>query len=489
MTQWPDLREELAMQAQGLARIAGVDEAGRGAWAGPVVAAAVVLPLNRPDLIQALGGVRDSKQCTPRQRDELFDRIQKVALAVGVGSVPAGRIDQIGILPATRLAMAQAVSRLKVAPDALLIDALRLPDLSLPQRPLIKGDARSLSIAAASIVAKVTRDRTMVSLDARYGDYDLARHKGYGTRRHQQALALLGPSPIHRLSYAPLKKLTGETDEPVRVLTYNIHHWRGSDDRVDVARVAQVVARARADVVGLNEVFHPLTTEGQTFELLSGMAARLGMSFAFGPTNTHSDWGYVAGPYGNGLLSRYPVRNVQTILLPETEGHYRRAVLRAELAVGQETWAVYVTHLNHLSESVRDREAAALLDIAARFDDELHVIMGDFNALSPADYAGRSEELARLQAEACGQEDAKGEMELLPLRAVPRILAAGYADAWTAAAAGSDGATWPASSPQVRVDYLFVPPALRERLATCRVPDGEPASVASDHRPVLAEFR
>lgn len=207
----PDLQEERALQAQGFVRVAGVDEAGRGAWAGPVVAAAVVLPLERPDLIRALDGVRDSKQCTPRQRDELFDRIRKVALAVGVGSAPAGRIDEIGIVPATRQAMIQAVSRLEIAPDALLIDALRLSELSLPQRPLIKGDVRSLSIAAASIVAKVTRDRTMVSLDAQHSGYGLARHKGYGTRQHQQALASLGPSSIHRLSYAPLRKLAGET--------------------------------------------------------------------------------------------------------------------------------------------------------------------------------------------------------------------------------------------------------------------------------------
>ena len=221
MSQWPDLLEERALQAQGLAHIAGLDEAGRGAWAGPVMAAAVVLPLDRPDLTQALSGVRDSKQCTPRQRDELFDRIREVALAVGVGSVPAGGVDEIGILPATRQAMAQAVDRLDVTPDALLIDFLQLPDLPFPQYPLTKGDARSLSVAAASIVAKVTRDRMMVSLDARYGGYGFAQHKGYGTRQHRQALALLGPSPVHRLSFAPLKKLTGETDDTVQVLTYN----------------------------------------------------------------------------------------------------------------------------------------------------------------------------------------------------------------------------------------------------------------------------
>lgn len=489
MTRWPDLQEELALQAQGLSRIAGVDEAGRGAWAGPVVAAAVALPSDRPDLARALRGVRDSKQCTPRQRDELFERIRHVALAVGLGGVPAGRVDEVGILPATREAMVQAVGRLAVAPDALLIDALRLPDLSLLQRPLIKGDVRSLSVAAASIIAKVTRDRMMVSLDARHGGYGFARHKGYGTRGHRQALALLGPCPVHRLSYAPLRKLTGETDDTVKVLTYNIHHWQGGDGRVDVRRVANVIAEARADVVGLNEVFHPLTSAGETRDLLSGMAAWLGMAFAFGPTNSYSDWGYVAGPYGNGLLSRYPVRDAQTIFLPQARGHHRRAVLRAELAVGRETWAVYVTHLNHISESVRDREVAALLDIVASGGDNLHLLMGDFNTLDPADYADHPDELERLEAEVCSNEEAEGQGKLLPLRAVRRVLAAGYADAWAAATGGGGGATWPAPSPRVRIDYLFVPLALQGRLVACHVADSESARRASDHRPVLAEFR
>jgi len=483
MTRWPDLQEEKSLQTQGFAHIAGLDEAGRGAWAGPVVAAAVVLPLDRPDLIQALSGVRDSKECTPRQRDELFDRIQEVALATGVGSVPPHHIDEIGIVPATRQAMAQAVSRLAIAPDALLIDALRLPDLPLPQFSLIKGDARCLSIAAASIVAKVTRDRAMISLDEQYSGYGLARHKGYGTRQHQQALAFLGTCPLHRLSYAPLRKLTGEADEPFKVLTYNIHHWRGCDDRVDVARVTRVIAETRADIVGLNEVFHPLTTQGKTHDLLSRMATRLGMAGVFGPTNPYSDWGYVAGPYGNGLLSRYPIRHAQTIFLPQTKGHYRRAVLCAKVDVGQELWAVYVTHLNHLSESVRDRESAALLEIVAHHKDGPHLLMGDFNALAPDDSVVWPNE------QGCFPTEASGKEERFPLRAVPRILEAGYVDAWAAAGSDGSGATWPASSPQVRIDYLFVPPVLQKRLLACRVPNSQKTRTASDHQPVLAEFR
>ena len=463
MIQQPNLQEEQKLQAQGLKHIAGIDEAGRGAWAGPVVAAAVVLPLERPDLARILDGVRDSKQCTPRQRDELFGRIQKTALDIGVGSVPPRDIDAIGIVPATQRAMTQAVKQLKTIPDALLIDALQLPALKLPQSSLIKGDARSLSIAAASIVAKVTRDRMMISRDGQYGNYGFAQHKGYGTRQHQQTLALLGLSPIHRLSYSPLRKLTGDTDEAIRVLTYNIHHWRGCDNRVDMKRLAKAIAQTKADIAGLNEVFHPLTTKGETRDLLTPMAARLGMAFVFGPTNSYSDWGYVSGPYGNGLLSRYPIRNTQNILLPKTEGHYRRAVLRAELAVGRETWAVYVTHLNHLSESVRGRETAALLEIIARFDDDFHLVMGDFNSPTSNDYVNT--------------------------RVVPRMMAAGYVDAWLSAGGDGESNTWPAPCPQMRLDYLFVPPSLQKRLLSCRVPDSETARTASDHRPVLVELQ
>lgn len=482
MTQQPDLHQEQSLQAQGYTRIAGLDEAGRGAWAGPVVAAAVVLPLDRPGLARLLKGVRDSKQCTPRQRDELLARIRRAALAVGVGSVPAPRIDEIGIVPATREAMTQALHRLHVAPDALLIDALQLPGLSLPQTSLIKGDARSLSIAAASIVAKVTRDRQMIDLGERHIGYGLARHKGYGTRGHQQALALLGPSPLHRLSFAPLRKLTGHTGDAIKVLTYNIHHWRGTDDRVDVHRVVRAIAETQADIVGLNEVFHPLSSQGAARDLLSQMAARLGMAFVFSPTNPHSDWGYVAGPYGNGLLSRYPIRRAETIYLPHTENHYRRAVLRAELAVGQETWAVYVTHLNHLSERVRARETSALLEVIARYADDRHLLMGDFNALAASDYVDNLARLARIEAESQEAEN------LLPLQVVPHLLAAGYRDAWAAGDATATGATWPAPSPEVRIDYIFVPPALQARLISCLVPDSPAAQTASDHLPVLAEF-
>jgi ribonuclease HII len=205
----PDLSEELALRTAGYACVAGLDEAGRGAWAGPVCAAAAVLPLGRPDLLDLLDGVRDSKQLSPAQRKALLPLILEVAEAVGVGWANPAEVDELGILPATRQAMARAVARLDGRVDALVVDYVRLPDLDLPQRALPKADARCLSVAAASIVAKVTRDRLMVTLDQDFPGYGLARHKGYGTRQHREALARLGPSPIHRMSWRPMRETPG----------------------------------------------------------------------------------------------------------------------------------------------------------------------------------------------------------------------------------------------------------------------------------------
>jgi ribonuclease HII len=198
------LLEEMTLYARGYRLIAGLDEAGRGSWAGPVVAGAVVLPLNVPDLRRRLEGVRDSKQLTSEERERLYDLLQATALALNVGCVPPAYIDEWGIVPATRQAMSLAVAGLNPSPDFLLIDFLRLPSVDIPQKGIAKGDALSLSIAAASIVAKVTRDRLMVELEDEYPGYGFARHKGYGTPQHRAALARLGPSPVHRLSYAPV---------------------------------------------------------------------------------------------------------------------------------------------------------------------------------------------------------------------------------------------------------------------------------------------
>ena len=210
MVQKPDLWEEMAFYAEGYRHIAGLDEAGRGSWAGPVVAGAVILPLHRPDLSQELDGVRDSKQLTPRQRERLYPIIESTALAAGVGIVPPQEIDKVGIVPATRQAMSLAIAQLDLPPDFLLIDYLTLSGLPISQKSITHGDALSLSIAAASIVAKVTRDRLMVQLDARYPGYGFARHKGYGTPQHRESLFCLGPCPIHRLSYAPMKLMPQE---------------------------------------------------------------------------------------------------------------------------------------------------------------------------------------------------------------------------------------------------------------------------------------
>lgn len=194
----------------GCQRIIGLDEAGRGTWAGPVTAGAVCLPVERRDLQQVLIGVRDSKQMTVRQRETLADRIKEVALAWGVGSASAAEIDALGIVPATKLAMRRALEAAQMQPDCLLLDSLAWPEMNIPQISVVQGDARSLSIAAASILAKVWRDAHMRELDQQYPHYGFALHKGYGTPAHLAALQAHGPSPIHRMSFAPLRKLAGE---------------------------------------------------------------------------------------------------------------------------------------------------------------------------------------------------------------------------------------------------------------------------------------
>jgi ribonuclease HII len=201
----PTLEFERVFIAQGFTLIAGLDEAGRGALAGPVAAGAVILPLDREDLEGALDGVRDSKHCTAAQRDKLYGRIQETALAAGVGLASQYEIDVMGIGPATRLAMSRALALLRQRPQALLIDWVRLRDVNLPQQSLVKGDQRSLSIAAASILAKVTRDRIMIDLDSGYPGYGFARHKGYATPDHQAAISALGPCELHRRSFDPIR--------------------------------------------------------------------------------------------------------------------------------------------------------------------------------------------------------------------------------------------------------------------------------------------
>lgn len=200
----PDLSFEIPLWKEGFLHIAGIDEAGRGALAGPVAGGAIVFPPD-PAIDRLLQGVRDSKQMTPAQRNFWVDRLKEIALAWGIGFASHHEIDELGIVPATRLAVRRAIAQLSIKPDHLLVDYLDLPGISIPFTPLIKGDARSLSIAAASILAKTGRDALLVEMDARYPGYGFADHKGYGTPAHLSVLKNLGPCPVHRLSFAPLK--------------------------------------------------------------------------------------------------------------------------------------------------------------------------------------------------------------------------------------------------------------------------------------------
>jgi len=187
---------------KGYGIIAGIDEAGRGPLAGPVVAAAVIL--RRGTFIE---GLNDSKKLTPQKRDKLYDIIMKNALGIGVGVVDEKVIDEINILNATKVAMKQAVEELILTPDILLIDSVELKDVETPQVSITKGDAKSVSIAAASIIAKITRDRFIEKMDPVYPEYGFAKHKGYGTKEHIEAIKKYGLCPIHRMSFT--KKFVG----------------------------------------------------------------------------------------------------------------------------------------------------------------------------------------------------------------------------------------------------------------------------------------
>jgi len=212
LSRFPNLDEEAKLKSQGYELIAGIDEVGRGALAGPVVASAVILP--HPANLPWFGLVRDSKKLNSRKRESLFDLINKEAMAVGIGIVPPQTIDTINILKATRLAMMQAVKKLSKQPDFLLIDRLSLSQCPIPQRGITRGDESCLSIACASIIAKVTRDRIMGELDIMYPGYGFAQHKGYGTRKHISCLRKLGPSPIHRLYFAPVRNVIASQNLP-----------------------------------------------------------------------------------------------------------------------------------------------------------------------------------------------------------------------------------------------------------------------------------
>jgi len=203
--QKPSFAEEKRLEAQGYQFIAGVDEAGRGALAGPVVAAAVILPcrIDAPWLDQ----VKDSKQLSPAKRELLFHNIHQIAISIGISLAPPEVIDAQGIIKATRLAMKLAIDQLSPPPESLLIDYMLLPEVPLPQKGITNGDKLCFSIACASIMAKVARDHLMIELDRTYPGYGLAQHKGYGTEKHLSCLRQLGPSPIHRQSFKPVRDI------------------------------------------------------------------------------------------------------------------------------------------------------------------------------------------------------------------------------------------------------------------------------------------
>lgn len=204
------MRNERELRLAGFRRVAGIDEVGRGCLAGPVVAAAVILPERH-----RIKGIRDSKMLPRARREALYTQIVDRAEAIGVGCVEVEVIDRINIYQATKLAMREALDRMPDRPDHLLIDALSLREVDLPQRPIIHGDAISASIAAASIVAKVTRDRICDEFDRRYPGYGFARNKGYGTRRHFDALVVEGPCEWHRRSFAPIRMLLAGEQLPL----------------------------------------------------------------------------------------------------------------------------------------------------------------------------------------------------------------------------------------------------------------------------------
>jgi ribonuclease HII len=201
----PTFNEENDIWQIGYRYIAGIDEAGRGPLAGPVVAVAVILPVDFKADWKPL--VNDSKQVSPLSREKLFPYIREMAISIGVGMSDVQTIDSKGIAKATRLAMKKAVDQLNPSAEFLLVDYFHIPEIKLPQKGITHGDCLCFSIACASIIAKVTRDHLMIELDETYPEYKFAEHKGYGTPEHLECLRRLGPSPIHRCSFQPVRDL------------------------------------------------------------------------------------------------------------------------------------------------------------------------------------------------------------------------------------------------------------------------------------------
>jgi endonuclease/exonuclease/phosphatase family metal-dependent hydrolase len=267
----------------------------------------------------------------------------------------------------------------------------------------------------------------------------------------------------------------------VRVLTYNIHGWRDAHGQIDVARLARVIQASQADIVGLNEVFHPLTRPGEIRPVLDLLAEALGMKAAFGVALTPQFAFAPLASYGNALLTRYPLMAHAGHHLTPIEGHEQRGLLEARVLLpdGRIPFSVYVTHLDHLSEAARVRQLAAVFQWTLRDRDRPHLLLGDFNALAPGDFAADPAALAALRATADFGRLAEQGMEV-----VPRLLRRGYVDAQ----AGETAPTFPADHPSMRIDYIWLSDALAPALRWSRRWTTDETAVASDHLPVLAEI-
>ncbi len=263
----------------------------------------------------------------------------------------------------------------------------------------------------------------------------------------------------------------------MKLLTYNIHHWEGTDKRVDVARTVGVIRDSGAQIVALNEVFHPAYRAPHTQPLLEATAHGLDMAYVFGETlSFYPEAGFPA-PYGNALLTCYPILSAEAHLMVDLPGREQRGFLRAVLDTAEATpLTVYVTHLDHRHEDARLAQVKSMLQLIARFGDHPHVILGDFNALAPSDFDEHPDRLAEI--------DEPGREVISGGQVLPHVLQAGYVDAYAVAGRGP-AETWPTEKPRARIDYALLPPSLATQLRYCQRWEKASARVASDHFPVL----
>lgn len=270
----------------------------------------------------------------------------------------------------------------------------------------------------------------------------------------------------------------------MRVLTYNIHGWRGAHDQVDVARLARVISASQADVVALNEVFHPFVPPGDSRAALDSLASVLGMQAAFGVAFTPRLAFAPLAAYGNALLTRWPLLAHASHHLTPLEGHEQRGLLEARVLLpdGRTALSIYVTHLDHQSERARLAQLSAALQWTVRDRGRPHLLLGDFNALNPADY---QDDVAA--ADALRSDPDTAHMVEDGMQVVPRLLRSHYVDSFVQSGHGPSP-TFPASDPGIRIDYIFASTPLASALRRCCRWETEETAMASDHLPVLAEF-